>query len=150
MQGKTAERHTSAEFVGFLEQVVSGCKPHQEIHIILDNLCRHTRPTRSRLFLTRNSHVKLRTSCLPILPGSIKLRSGSHGWSARSSLVAVLTSVQDLSRKLLRYIRAYSKTARPFKWKYSDVPKENPLMLTNSLRRATSMNTANRRLFRIR
>ncbi|HEX3821990.1 MAG TPA: IS630 family transposase [Candidatus Sulfotelmatobacter sp.] len=26
VQGKTAERHTSAEFVGFLEQVVSGCK----------------------------------------------------------------------------------------------------------------------------
>ena len=39
--GKTAERHTSAEFVDFLEQVVSGCKPQQEIHIILDNLSAH-------------------------------------------------------------------------------------------------------------
>jgi transposase len=28
----------------------------------------------------------------------------------------IFTSVQDLSRKLMRYIRAYSKTARPFKW----------------------------------
>src|ERR1700726_4254921 len=28
VQGKTAERHTSAEFVGFLEQLISGCKPH--------------------------------------------------------------------------------------------------------------------------
>jgi len=26
-----------------------------------------------------------------------------------------------LARKLMRYIRAYSKTARPFKWKYSEV-----------------------------
>ena len=33
----------------------------------------------------------------------------------------IFTSVKDLSRKLMRYIRAYSKTARPFKWKYSDV-----------------------------
>jgi hypothetical protein len=33
----------------------------------------------------------------------------------------IFTSVQDLSRKLMRYIRAYSETARPFKWKYSDV-----------------------------
>ena len=33
----------------------------------------------------------------------------------------VFTSVKDLSRKLLRYIRAYSKTARPFKWKYFSV-----------------------------
>src|ERR1700675_2363635 len=35
VQGKTAERHTSAEFVDLLEQVVSGCKSEQEIHIIL-------------------------------------------------------------------------------------------------------------------
>jgi hypothetical protein len=33
----------------------------------------------------------------------------------------VFTSVRDLARKLMRYIRAYSKTARPFNWKYSDV-----------------------------
>ncbi len=32
----------------------------------------------------------------------------------------VFTSVQDLARKLMRYIRAYSKTAKPFKWKYTD------------------------------
>jgi hypothetical protein len=31
------------------------------------------------------------------------------------------TSVPVLARKLMRYIRAYSKTARPFRWKYSDV-----------------------------
>jgi hypothetical protein len=33
----------------------------------------------------------------------------------------IFTSVKDLSRKLMRYIRSYSKNARPFKWKYSDV-----------------------------
>jgi hypothetical protein len=33
----------------------------------------------------------------------------------------VFTSVPDLARKLMRYIRAHSKTARPFRWKYSDV-----------------------------
>jgi transposase len=41
VQGRTAERHTSAQFVDVLEQVVSGCKPYQEIHIILDNLSAH-------------------------------------------------------------------------------------------------------------
>ena len=35
----------------------------------------------------------------------------------------VFTSVQDLSRKLMRYIRAYSKHAQPFQWKYSDTSK---------------------------
>jgi transposase len=41
VQGKTAERHTSAEFVSFLEDVIAGCNPRQEIHIILDNLSAH-------------------------------------------------------------------------------------------------------------
>ena len=38
----------------------------------------------------------------------------------------VFTSVRDLARKLMRYIRAYSKTARPFRWKYSDVRHRVP------------------------
>lgn len=32
----------------------------------------------------------------------------------------VFTSVHDLARKLMRYIRAHSKTAKPFKWKFAD------------------------------
>jgi hypothetical protein len=48
-QGKTAEPYTSAEFVSFLEQVISGCQPHQEIHMILDNLSAHKTHPRPRL-----------------------------------------------------------------------------------------------------
>src|ERR1700736_235450 len=36
--GKTAARHTSAEFVDFLGQVTKSCKQNQDIHIILDKL----------------------------------------------------------------------------------------------------------------
>jgi len=32
----------------------------------------------------------------------------------------IFTSVADLRRKILRYIRLYQKTAKPFRWKYSD------------------------------
>ena len=32
----------------------------------------------------------------------------------------VFTSVSDLARKLRRYINAYSASARPIQWKYSD------------------------------
>ena len=35
----------------------------------------------------------------------------------------VFTSVRDLARKIMRYIRAYAKTAKPFRWKYSNVRK---------------------------
>jgi transposase len=119
VQGKTAERHTSAEFVDFLEQVVSGCKPRQEIHIILDNLSAH-KTGQVDEFLERNTQVKLHFT-----PTYSSWLNQVEIWFARleREVIArgIFTSVQDLSRKLMRYIRAYSKTARPFKWKYSDV-----------------------------
>src|SRR6476659_2172076 len=39
--GKTSARHTSAEFVAFLEQIVASQTPAKEIHIIADNLSAH-------------------------------------------------------------------------------------------------------------
>jgi hypothetical protein len=38
----------------------------------------------------------------------------------------IFTSVDDLRRKILRYIRLYQKTAKPFQWKYSAVRKRIP------------------------
>jgi transposase len=123
VQGKTAERHTSAEFVDFLEQLVAGCKPHQEIHIILDNLSAH-KTNQVEDSLTGNSLVKLHFT-----PTYSSWLNQVEIWFARleREVIArgIFTSVQDLSRKLLRYIRAYSKIARPFKWKYSDVRRRN-------------------------
>ncbi len=39
--GKTAERHTSAEFVAFLQEVVASQPPQRRIHFIADNLSVH-------------------------------------------------------------------------------------------------------------
>ena len=41
VHGKTAARHTSQDFVAFLEEVVAQCPARQQIHIILDNLSAH-------------------------------------------------------------------------------------------------------------
>src|SRR5438876_7916997 len=41
VHGKTAARHTSADFVDFLGEVIAQCPPNQEIHIIADNLSAH-------------------------------------------------------------------------------------------------------------
>lgn len=43
--GKTANCHTSAEFVGFLSQVVATQPPIPKIHIIADNLSTHETKT---------------------------------------------------------------------------------------------------------
>ena len=124
VQGKTAARHTSAEFVGFLDQVVGSCPPQQEIHIILDNLSAHKTRTVEE-FLQRHPKVHLHFT-----PTYSSWLNQVEIWFARleREVIArgVFTSVPDLARKLLRYVRAYSKTARPFKWKYNDPSRRIP------------------------
>ena len=135
VQGKTAERHTSAEFVDFLEQVVSGCKPQQEIHIILDNLSAH-----------KTSQVERVSEAKP---------------QREASLHAHLFFLAQSGRDLVRQAGARSHRPRhlhfgpgslaqthalhprlfenrpPLQMEILRRPQENPPMLTNSLRRAT-------------
>ncbi len=124
VQGKTALRHTSEEFVAFLDQVVSGCKPKQEVHVILDNLSAH-KTAKVKTFLEQHPHVHLHFT-----PTYSSWLNQVEIWFSRieREVIArgVFTSARDLSRKLMRYIRAYSKTARPFQWKYSDVRRRVP------------------------
>jgi transposase len=35
----------------------------------------------------------------------------------------IFTSVTDLKRKLMRYIKAYAKVAKPIHWTYTDVKR---------------------------
>jgi transposase len=121
VHGKTAPHHTSEEFVDFLGQVVRRCKPNQEVHIIVDNLSAH-KTVKVRDFLESQPQVKLHFT-----PTYSSWLNQIEIWFARieREVIArgVFTSVKDLSRKLMRYIKAYAKTARPFQWKYSDVTK---------------------------
>jgi transposase len=124
VHGKTAARHTSDEFVAFLNQVLGRCRPKQEIHIILDNLSAH-KTHKVAAFLDQHPNVKLHFT-----PTYSSWLNQVESWFARieREVIArgVFTSVRDLARKLMRYIRAYSKTARPFRWKYSDVRHRVP------------------------
>ena len=124
MQGKTAARHTSEEFVAFLDQVIGRCKPQQEVHVILDNLFAHKK-AKVQAFLAEHPHVSLHfTPTYSSWPNQVEI------WFGRieREVIArgVFTSVRGLARKLMRYVRAYSRTARPFKWKYSDVRRRVP------------------------
>lgn len=119
VHGKTAARHTSEEFVDFLHQVVAQCRAGQEIHIILDNLSAH-KTKKVETFLEEHPRVRLHFT-----PTYSSWLNQVEIWFARieREVIArgVFTSVKDLARKLMRYIRAYSRTAKPFRWKYSDI-----------------------------
>jgi transposase len=121
VHGKTAARHTSADFVDFLGEVVSQCRPRQEIHIILDNLSAHkTQAVRDFL----DTHPKVRLHFTPTYSSWL---NQVELWFAKieRDVIArgVFTSVPDLARKLRRYINAYSANAQPIRWKYSDVTR---------------------------
>lgn len=63
VQGKTAARHISEEFVSFLDQVVRGCEPKLEVHLILGNLSTH-KTAKVRGFLDQNPNVHLHYTLL--------------------------------------------------------------------------------------
>ena len=116
--GQTAARHTSAEFVEFLEEVIASCPPDQPVHIILDNLSVHKAP-RVREFLAQHPHVEFHFT-----PTYSSWLNQVEIWFSKLQREVIdrgiFTSVPDLRRKILRYIRLYQKTAKPFRWKYSD------------------------------
>jgi len=116
--GQTAPRHTSVEFVAFLEEVVTGCPADQPIHIILDNLSVHKAPL-VREFLARHSNVEFHFT-----PTYSSWLNQVEIWFSKLQRDVldrgIFTSVADLRRKIMRYIRLYGKTAKPFRWKYAD------------------------------
>jgi transposase len=119
--GKTAERHTSAEFVAFLTDIVANQPKGKEIHVIADNLSAHKTKLVDE-FLAGHSSVRLHFT-----PTYSSWLNQVELWFAKieRDVIArgVFTSVADLRRKLMRYIRRYNAQARPVKWKYFDTSR---------------------------
>lgn len=129
VQGKTTRRHTSQEFVNFLEDVVAPYEANQEIHIICDNLSAH-KTKKVAAFLEAHPHVKLHFT-----PTYSSWLNQVELWFSKlqRDVIArgIFTSTADLARQLRRYINAYSKDAKPINWKYSN-PKRRIRHLASS------------------
>jgi len=114
--GKTTRRHTSAEFVAFLASLVSGQPKQREIHVIVDNLSTH-KTERVQLFLQEHPKVKLHFT-----PTYSSWLNQVELWFSKieRDVIArgVFSSVKDLAKKILRYIRHYNRQAKPIKWTY--------------------------------
>ena len=81
--GQPASRHTSAEFVAFLEQIVASVPEGQQIHIIADNLSPMAPPGSGSLsiVIAKCGSILRR----PVLRGLTKSRSGFPRSNATSS-----------------------------------------------------------------
>jgi transposase len=119
--GKTAKRHTSSEFVSFLEEIVASQPTGKSIHVIADNLSAH----KTKLvdaFLEAHSNVRIHYT-----PTYSSWLNQVENWFSKIQrhviTRGVFHSLGDLRSKLMRYIRQYNKTATPIKWTYSN-PKQ--------------------------
>jgi transposase len=114
--GKTAPRHTSAEFVAFLADILAHQPKRKEIHVICDNLSAHKTP-RVEQFLADHPNVHLHYT-----PTYSSWLNQVELWFAKieRDVIArgIFTSVADLKRKLMRYIRRYNNAPKPVKWVY--------------------------------
>lgn len=114
--GKTAARHTSAEFVAFLTDVISTQPRNKEIHIIADNLSAH-KTKRVDVFLEEHPNVSIHYT-----PTYSSWLNQIETWFSKIQrdviTRGIFTSKADLKRKIMRYIRRYNTNAKPFKWTY--------------------------------
>lgn len=117
VEGRTAARHTSAEFVAFLDHVVGTQPRRRAIHLICDNLAAHRTPA-VRDWLAAHPRVTLHYT-----PTYSSWLNQVELWFPKieRDCIArgIFTSTGDLRRKLMQYIRAHNKTCRPFRWSYS-------------------------------
>lgn len=116
--GKTALRHTSAEFIAFLGELVAHQPAGRVIHIIADNLSAHKTKGVAE-FLQHHPQVKLHYT-----PTYSSWLNQVELWFSKieRDLIArgIFTSLADLRRKLMRYIRHYNKSPKAFKWSWRD------------------------------
>ena len=118
VEGMTAARHTSADFLAFLDRVIATQPRRREIHLIVDNLSAH-KTQAVEAWLVAHPRVHLHYT-----PTYSSWLNQVELWFAKieRDCIArgIFTSTTDLRRKLMQYIRAHNKTCHPFVWSYSD------------------------------
>jgi transposase len=118
VEGMTAARHTSQDFLAFLDRVVAPQPKRQDIHLILDNFSAH-KTKAVTAWLTAHPRVHLHYT-----PTHSSWLNQVELWFAKIERECIargiFTSTADLRRKLMAYIRAHNKHCHPFVWSYSD------------------------------
>jgi transposase len=104
--GKTTRRHTSADFIEFLTDIVGKTRWAEEIHIVLDNLSAH-KTQAVQEFLEQNPKVRFHFT-----PTDSSWLNQVELWFAKIQRDVfdrgVFTSVADLSRKIRKFTSAHT------------------------------------------
>jgi transposase len=116
--GQPSARHGTADFLRFLNTLVAPYRATKEIHVVLDNLSAHKAPA---VVAWRAAHPNVHFHFTPTYSSWL---NQVELWFAKISRDmirrGIFTSVKDLERKLVQYIKLYNKTCKPFRWTYDD------------------------------
>jgi len=112
IQSMQSERRRRKEFLQFMNEVVSQ-HPHQEIHVILDNL--RTHKPKHDMWLARHKQVHFRYT-----PTHASWLNQVEVWFSiltRHALKkASFVSIDQLMEAIEKYCHAYNQNAHPFEW----------------------------------
>lgn len=117
VQSRCVARHTSQEFVRFLDEAVVGQR-RKKVHLILDNLSAH-KTAAVRAWLARHPQVQFHFT--PTYSSWLNQVEIWLGMITRDCIRrGIFRSVPDLVSKLMAYVRLYNRQAQPFRWTYRD------------------------------
>jgi hypothetical protein len=116
--GKTAERHTSAEFVAFLTDIVINQPRGKEIHVIADNLSAHKSQTGQRFpGSASKGSLALHSDLLVVAQPSRAVVRQDRARRHRPRRVHFRLRPQEKAHALHPSVQ---QIARTVKWKYAD------------------------------
>lgn len=118
VEGMTAARHTSQDFLAFLERVIATQSKRREIHLIVDNLSAHKTKAVTAWLI---AHPRVHMHYTPTYSSWLNQVELWFAKIERDCIArGIFTSTTDLRRKLMHYIRTHNKHCHPFVWNYSD------------------------------
>lgn len=117
VRGHCVPRHTTGEFVAFLDQATRGYG-RKTIHVIVDNLSAHKAPA-VQDWLAKHRRVQLHYT--PTYSSWLNQVELWFGKLERDCIArGIFSSTLDLKRKLLAYINRHNTDATPFLWTYNN------------------------------
>ncbi len=118
--GWVADSTRSENFVAFLQNLVDQTPTGMELHCIVDNLSAHGTPLVEE-FLDEHRHVFLHNT-----PTHASWLNQVELWFSimerRLIRHGEFASVDDLADRIIEFINAYNRQAKPFRWTYDARP----------------------------
>ena len=112
--GECCKRHTHKEFLSFLKTIEKQTPKELELHLIVDNYATH-KHEKVKKWLKRNKRVHLHF--IPTSSSWLNLVERFFGLLTEKQLRrGVFTSVKELERAIMQFIKVHNKNKKPFVW----------------------------------